>query len=538
MGTRISLNGKLLEVGSYSISEASTPLAGGDSSGAVGAISLSDVYAKNGNDILPTDIEGELEFLDTARGSSLGTTRVMTRNKASRLWEIEGDSRLGEFMIEVQVQPFVGDLEGAFLYYASLANISSDVIVDDALKTQVVNFPGFSGNLWQRMKELAIGVGADLNLISGVVVLRPVRKFEAIRERDIDSDWTIDGTNLALKQEVVWYDTEYKWDHLIYPPGGWNNEVRVLSVNAGETVEYRLETGASIMWVEQPIILTSVAPDFDGYSVYTVVGDDNLPIQPAQWADYGGSLTVEISDDTRELVVKMTGPVGLVQINGSDMKTFRIALTAGTSDSTYSTLRLVGEAVTLNEQSIILDTGVEPFRTGQEFAPTIDNEFLNNINSAYSAGVRGARRYAGRSFTLSSTVTELNKRGANGVATYPTYADAYAQFEAYDYAGVKTLQSGNSYADVRADLYASVETDIENQLFGNAPGARVWDRDSARWYRIREVTTSWGESNFQADDDTLWSDFNEWAGGLDYAGVNAHYSGKSYLQANLLGIPA
>ena len=481
--------------------------------------------------------EKQVEFIDTSRGSTLGTIRQIENNRdAEYPWHITANTRLGDFNIEVQSLPVSGTLEAAFEYYCALANIDSDIRVDPSIASMPVNFPGWRGNLWTHMKMMATGISADLNLISNVVVLRPVRQFVALTDRETSATPSLDNTDLALKQEVIWYDTERVASGLIYPPGGWNPEVRVLSVNAGQTVETTLEVPASITSIEQPVAMASVAPDYSATSVYTVVGDDNIVIQPAQWAAYGGSLSVAISDDTRSLVVTMTGASGLVQINGQPMKTFRIALSAGTSDSTYSTLRIVGDSIQLNEQSLIIPTGVEPWRTGQEFAPTIDNPFMNTLDDAYSAGVRGARRHSGKTFGLSATVTAVNRRGERGTANYPPYSYAQALWDSQTYGSVDTINAGMTYAERAAIFYAEVQDDFDNQVFGNVVGARYFDRSSARWYRVRDANTEWGIMNINADDDLLFGDIQDRFDAMTYGQVKTHFSGSSYYEANVRGV--
>lgn len=536
MGVRVKIGGKVVETSFYRVSESSTPLAGGDSSGGVGTIEI-DVAGRSDTFMY---LEKPIEFADTSRGSTLGTIRDITQNNRGLGKDhFTANSRLGEFNIETQVQPFSGTLENAFLYYCSLANIVGNVMVDDALKTRQVAFPGWYGNLWVNMKQMAMGVGADLNLISNNVILRPVRVRTAVQGRDTDSSVNVNQTSLALKQEVIWYNTQYRTASLIYPAGGWTSGTKVLSVNAGQTVETVLDSpdvAASISAIQQPVMQTFVGPGESSSSVYTVVGDDNLPIVPAQWRDYGGKLDVIINPDTTSLTVRMTGPTGLAQINGSPMQTFRIALSAGTSDSTYSTLRIVGNAVHLNRQSIIIPTGVEPYRTAQEFAPTIDNIFLNNLNDAYNAGALGAARYSGKTFSLSSTVTAINQRGVNGDASYPTYGFVQNLWSGRTYGQVKTQNTGKTYAQVKSDLYALVANNFENQLFGNAPGARVYDRGSKRWYRIRDANTQWDTTSIEADSDILFGDIKKVLTGKTYGQVKVALAGKSYFDADLLGL--
>lgn len=540
MGVMFTVDGHRVHPESYTVQESSTPLAGGDSSGAIGTIEA--VLDNLPHSPVGMNVEEPLSVIDTKLGSTLGTIREITDNRESAArYSIMASNRLGEFNIETQVAPFVGTLEAAFRYYCSLANLDTGIVVDSAIASLPVTFLGWNGNLWNHMKMMATAVGADLNLISNNVVLRPVRLFEAVRDRESSSTPGITSTELALKQEVIWYPSRYVTRGLVYPSGGWTSEVTPLSVNAGETTEVILDdrknVDASIFSIEPPVAMYEIPQDYDASSVYSVVGDDGIPIQPAQWAAFGGKLTAEVSPDTRSIKITITGASGLVQSNGQPMRVFRIGWASGTTaDQTYSTLRIVGRFVEVKPESIILPTGVPDYRTGQEFAPTIDNPFLNTLDAAYSAGTRGAGRYAGRRQTISASVTALNKRGVSGDASYPPYSVDQEEWAGMTYAQAQAAIAPKTYAQRQADLYASVGDNFDNQVFGNAPGARFWDRESGRPYRVREATTTWGGMEIEGDDDLNYEDMQGFFAGLTYAQVDAHYGGQTYYKVAIRGM--
>lgn len=540
MGVMFTIGGRRVHPETYQAQEYSTPLAGGDSSGGIGTIEA-DLPSLPFSPI-GLNAEEPLEMIDTSLGSTLGTVReVNGSNGNGTPYSVMASNRLGEFNIEAQVQPFVGRLEDAFRYYCSLANIDTGIVVDAALADLPVNFIGWNGNLWNHMKMMATAISADLNLISNNVVLRPVRLFDAVRRRNVASAPSITSTELARKQEVIWYPTRSVERGLVYPSGGYRSDITPLSVAAGETAEIILDDNkdvhASIFEIEQPVAQSFVAMDYDSSSVYSVVGDDGLPIPPQQWADFGGSLSVAIREDTRALVVTIKGASGLYQANGEPMKTFRIGISSGSSSSdTYSTLRVVGRFIETRPESLILPTGVEDFRTGQEFAPTIDNPFLNTLEAAYSAGVRGARRYAGRRMTLTASVVALNRHGDRGTANYPPYSYAQALWGGFTYGGVKALNAGLTYGDIQQRFYEQVQDDFENQVFGNAPGARLWDQDTGRYYRIRQATTTWGGMEVEGDDDLTNGDMQQFFQGRTYGQVAQHFAGLTYYKANVKGM--
>ncbi|AXC36280.1 minor tail protein [Microbacterium phage Fork] len=540
MGVTITVGGKRVHESSYTVNESSTPLAGGDSSGGVGTIEAQLVNLPMNP--VAMNLDEPITLIDTARGVTAGTVReVANSHTPGARYSVTANTRLGEFNIEAQVSPFSGTLEAAFRYYCSLANIDTGILVDSALSSKTVNFPGWYGNLWNHMKMMATAVRADLNLISGNVVLRPVRLFEAIRNREVEVTATASALDLARKQEVIWYRNRYVPRGLIYPSGGYRSDIVPLSVAAGETQEYTLDSSrdvqSSIFSLEQPVPKLVVAPNDYSSSAYTVIGDDNIRIPPQQWLDYGGKVTVRISEDTRAIIVTITGASNLFQSNGEPMRTFRLGLSADSSNSAYQTLRIVGQHIAIEQNSVILPTGVPDYRTGQEFAPTIDNPFLNDIESAYSAGVRGARRYAGRTLGISGSVSAINRRGQTGTANYPPYSYAQGRYSPMTYGAVLALNSPKTYGRIQQDFYDTVQDSFDNQIYGNAPGARYWDPQSARWYRVREASVDWSSIEITGDDDLTNGDIQKAYAPMTYGTVaSSKYAGLTYHKANLKGI--
>src|SRR5690606_16632030 len=113
-----------------------------------------------------------------------------------------------------------------------------------------------------------------------------------------------------------------------------------------------------------------VAENYESSSVYTVVGKDGLPIPVDQWVDGGGKVSVEIAEDTRSIILTVTG------MAETEYAPYRLAL--GSGDSTfYSTLRLVGTGVVFDNKTLTMETSVDPDRVSQEGAPLIDNEHID-----------------------------------------------------------------------------------------------------------------------------------------------------------------
>lgn len=585
MGFRIDIEGMKLEAESYSVTEASTPLAAGDSSGQVGTFSITvpipDQYVPLGAETagfgyglgpygvgpygggsfvdIPNSpwkvirqvgpqilIDKSVRIEDPRKGFTLGNITGTSESLDGGTIQLTGVSRLGFLNVYgVQAQPFVGTLRDAFNYYLSLADITTDLFVDDAIGDRPVVFPGWTGELWYHLKLMAAAQDCDVSLVSGVILLREIRQRIATENRDTTRSISTGSNTLAQAVEVYQYNNQPITNQLVYPVGGWNPDVEVLTVNAGETTEYTLGVSASLSAIQEPVMQTFVAQGYNSSSVYTIVADDGLAVPPAMWAAQGGSLTVSIAPDTSHLIVKLVGAMGVPTSTGSAAQNFSVALGSDTTGNRYSTLRIVGSGVAFNKVKKRVRTGVPASKTATDVGVTIDNPFISTTNDLYRAGTRAAKNFAGASMGLQGNVIAINRRGDTGTARYPTYGQVQTSLEAEiggtpTYGQVQTYYNGLglvTYSEVREHWFEVFRDDDKDQVFGNASGARIYDRKTRRWYRIRDATLSpEGISLGSADDDLTLADVEDLYSGLTYGDVQDILQPFTYREVQLAGL--
>jgi len=585
MGFRVDIEGLRVEISEYSVTEASTPLAAGDSSGQVGTFSITlpipDQYVLLGTVIggygygegpygegpyggttffgIPNSpwkvirqvgpqilIDKSVRIFDSRKGFTLGTITDAVESRDGGTIQLSGVSRLGSLNVYgIQAQPFVGTLQDAFEYYLSLAGITTDLFVDESIASRGVVFPGWSGELWYYLKMMAAAQDCDISLVSGVVLLRPIRARIATENRDTSRTISTGSATLAQAVEVYQYNNRQITNELVYPIGGWTPEVQVMTVNAGETTEYTLELSASVSSIQEPVMQTFVAQGYNSSSVYTIVADDGLAVSPALWTAQGGSLSVSISEDTTHLIVKLTGATGVPTTAGAAAQNFSVALGADTTGNRYSTFRIVGSGVAYTKVKKRIRTGVPASKTATDVGVTIDNPFISTVNDLYRAGTRAAKKYAGVGMTLSGNVIAINRRGDSGAATYPTYGEVQDAIEdeilgTPTYANVETYYDGlglTSYEDIRQHWFQVFRNDERDQVFGNAQGARIYDRKSRRWYRIRDASLAPGGISIgSADDDLTLGDIQGLYDNLTYGDVQTILDPFTYHEAELAGM--
>lgn len=585
MGFRIDIEGMKIEAADYSVTEASSPLAAGDSSGQVGTFSLTvpipDEYVALGTEVRgygygegpygegpyggsyfqgietspwkvirvlgPQVLEGKsVRIEDPRKGFTLGTITDSSESRDGGTITLSGVSRLGSLNVYgIQAQPFIGTLRQAFTYYLGLANLTTDLFVDDAIGDRPVVFPGWSGELWYNLKLMAAAQDCDVSLVSGVILLREIRKRVATSDRDTSRTVTAGSGTLAQAVEVYQYNNQPITNQLVYPPGGWNKEVEVLNVNAGETAEYTLELSASLSSIQEPEMQTFVAENYNSSSVYTIVADDGLPVNPTQWRAFGGSVRIEILPDTTRLLVTLRGAEGIPTSAGALAQNFSLALGSDTTGNRYSTLRIVGTGVAFNRVKKRIRTGVPASKTSTDVGVTIDNPFISTVNDLYRAGTRAAKMYSGASMGLSGGVIAINRRGDSGVATYPSYGQVETALKqslgpTVTYGGVQSYYNGLgliTYEQVRQHWFEEFRDDDVDQVFGNAQGARIFDRKTRRWYRIRQADlTPGGITISSADDDLTIGDIQGLYDGLTYNDVQSMLNTFTYREVELAGL--
>lgn len=563
MGIRLNVGGYKLQAIDYSVDEQSSPLAAGDSSGGVGTITfqLPGVSQDDFPDIgvTPQDtgwrklVEfGPSWFLgepvrlsDSRKGFTLGVVNSVGVNDDGS-YSFTCLSRLGDLNVYgIQAEPFIGTLGEAFDYYLGLANITSDLFVDDSVSSRPVVFPGWSGELWYILKQIAVAQDSDISLVSGVILLRPIRSRLATSGRDISRSQSAGVQTLAQAVEVYSYSNRAITNELVYPPGGWTPETQVLNVNAGETSEYTLQLSASLSSFQAPTHETFVAENYSASSVYTVIASDGFPVSQALWQSRGGKVEITINPDTTSLKVVLTGATGIPTRAGTASTNFSLALASDSSGNRYSTLRIVGTGVAFDKQKKRIRTGVPASRTGTDIGVTIDNPFISTHNELCRAGVRAAKQYAGQVPGLSGSVIAINRRGDTGEATYPTYGEVQTALDTVlgdpSYDEVKSFYISNghtTYGAVRQYWFSFVRDDFTNQVFGNVNGARIYDRKSRRWYRIRTATLNAGQISFSAEDDLTHGDFQQFHESRTYGDVELILGDLSYKKANLAGLYA
>lgn len=519
-GVDIIIGGKhryFSRVGEYTVNEEATAVDPSDTQGAFGQLTAAIADEEGVEDY----IDLSLSLTDGAQGSTVGAIRGITGDGIRATLTV--DSRLGQTAVKRQMPPFHGTLGDAIRSWLATCGILSDIIIHEDIEEIPVVLPGWSANLYDQLKKLALAYSFEMALVSGNIVFRPLRTRVAVNLRDASVTWAKDATQYAQTVEGYYYDTRWIENGLAYPGlDGWNEDVNIYSVDAGETIEVEIPIEASLVSIQQPTCVEFVDRHHSTSSVYSVTGGaDHLPIKPAQWAAGGGKLEVTIGEDTRTLLLKITGS------QEAEYAPYSIAVSAGPSDE-YSSLRIVGTGAFMKEQTLTLPAHLNPDRAPEELGATVENEFFATRAQLHPALTWTAGRYAGPRKTINVTTRGIHRRGESGVATaFPTLGDLYAIYPGASLADLYAAL-GPTVGDWNEKLFELVKDDFENQAFGNVAGARVLHRDC--WYRIRSASITPTQVTYSAEWDNTVGD--AFPGTETVAEWNARWAGKTVADFN------
>lgn len=500
MSVNVRVPGKdTTNVKSFSVQEDATPIDPSSSTGGVGQITVGmDNYTD------APRLIGDLILTDGNRGKTSGNIRTITNTDGALT--LTADSTLGMFNTERVVPPFIGTLGDAIQYYCDLVGIDNDVAVDADISSRAVIYPAWTGNVWVGIKQILAKEQIEMALVFDRISVRSLRALNINQDRKSTDGFSIDNNNAAQSVEVYYYNNSYGAQKEVFPLPE-TTDLPALTVNANQTVTITQQLNASMITINQPVVQDFVNnTSYAGTNgVYSVVGNDSLPITASQWTAQGGSLVVSITNDPSIIEITLKGP------NNTGLSPYRVAMSSGSSNY-YNSLHITGTAVVWDKKLLTLKTGVPASQTSIQVGVTVDNPFISTLQDALSTGVRTSGAYAGLNYTVSGSAFNVNRKGEGRDLIQATIADFNVAYTpGTSIASFNSSWSGQTVADFNAYWMAQVDMLWENQLFGNVTGARVLNKDAN--FRVISATTTESSVQYSAALDTIVDDFNtEWSG--------------------------
>jgi len=423
---------------SFSYSEDVTSLEPSNLDGGVGQVSISGIVVKDekignthpasklliNNDIILTDsVFGSVQF--QADSLSVGNEVV----------SITGSTIHERLNVDKTAGPHGGTgstLWTAITYYCSLVGITPQIssALEATLDAIPVNFIGWQGNVWEHLKMLCAAVsidtsgniGLEMYIDNDQLVFRQALTTSIdLTEYLEDVSLSINSTDTAQNIDIIKYETLYGSNRVIAVEDrgtltAATRNVTIddrMQVDPGETLIKRFKVNASLESVNQPTLVSAISevpyPLTGGFGEYVVVGNDDLPIQPSQWIDQGGSLTVSITENPNEIELIIVAPPAPSLPTADDpteltLAPYKIGVESS-GDEDYPALYITGTGVFFERKTKSFITGASDEYTAKENATEIDNPFMTTDHNVSTRGVAAAQAQCGPQILLSFSVS-------------------------------------------------------------------------------------------------------------------------------------
>mgnify|MGYP003600163466 CR=1 FL=1 len=480
MGVTVSVNGTSVESISYTIRESSTPVTGGDSSGAV---STFDVVLP-ATAVSPLTLHrASVQVTDPQYGTIFGEADSVKLSRDGHTRTISCVSTTGHLSVfNVVADAFSGTLTQALSYYIRLGHPTVKWSIPSAIGNRAVAYIGWRGDLWYRLKQIAIAQDLEVVLIGDTVTFRTPRSVTLPFQNYGSADLDVGDGDPAERAEMYWYRTSAVSNASVYPPYRDLESPQIHSVPAGEETEIMLQLSVSLKSIDQPVYRETITPDWFEGSAISLYTDSGSRISHAEWDRGGGSVRAEIQDDASQVKLIIRGPT---YAEGGFLRggSLRLAVPAGKSNLEYTSIRLRGTGVQFQKELIEVPTGIPKGLASSETTPTDDNPFMTS---------------PGRAYELCTSLAAAS--GARLTAQY----------------------SGPTLG-------------IPNGL-GIAAGGRFYDSQAGQWFRSRQNNYTREGVSVSGDLDTTHADMASVYEGLTYAQVQALHAGQTYDQVRLKGL--
>lgn len=294
----------------------------------------------------------------------------------------------------VQVGAFaVIQLSEAIQSYIDLIDPSL-IINYTAASNPDVFFPGWTGNVWEKLKELCAAYALQIDSVSGVITISDIgtRTVSLDNIQGGSAQLSLD-TRATGKSINITYQNASGGQGIMYDAADYD---KVFSVGVGETVTESVQTGNYPIELN-PISQTSLIEPLPGQ--YYVIAADNLPVTPEQWVAYGGSVSVAVGAIPGTIDVTLVGPRSVIP---GVTAPFSLAVSDGSTS--YPAFSVTGAGVFTEPVILNLLTGADPDKTSVEVAADINNFAINTLTQAYDRGIWASVIATGPLLTLNFTV--------------------------------------------------------------------------------------------------------------------------------------
>lgn len=264
--------------------------------------------------------------------------------------------------------------------------------------------PGFTGNVWDKIREFCALVEMDISFRRSSIEFTP-----RSRAQTTSADEFIPALPLpksGLNENVSQRETARAVEVLLYEMDGDENNYgntllwkadSVYTLEKGELKEEVVQTTSSFVFLNQPVPVTGVpVPYTSGFGSYVVWGNDGYVVDPQWWKDNGGSIKVEITGTSGEIKLIMQAPT-------VDTLRAPYRISEGTADR--PALYIMGKGMKLKEPKTMKFYTGAPL-SAQEVGVTFDSTFVTSSLLATNTGFKLAESFGTAQSSVSFTMNQ------------------------------------------------------------------------------------------------------------------------------------
>lgn len=288
--------------------------------------------------------------------------------------------------------------------------LTAESIASDSFKqTMPFKIPGFTGNVWEKMRELCALLDLDIYFERDKIV---IRYRSALRETLYDHNFiqSIAMPKGGVSEKVTDRETARSVEVLYRELAGsgydfsntllWKADT-VYTLEKGETKEELIQTDSSFVFLHPPICVSGVpVPYTSGYSSYVITGNDGYIVSPDWWISNGGSIKAYNTANSGEIRLVMQAP---------NVDTARAPYRVSEGAADRPALYIKGDGMKFNEPKVLKSyTGAE--NAAQDVGVKFDSPFVTKKLMAQNAAHKLAALYgsASSSATFSMSQADFN----------------------------------------------------------------------------------------------------------------------------------
>lgn len=268
--------------------------------------------------------------------------------------------------------------------------------------------PGFTGNVWEKLREFCSICELDIGFERDLIVTRPrSQRRETLYDNDFIPAINVNKSGLteSFAEREPAKSVEVLWREMAGSENDFANTLlwkadSVYTIEKGETKEEIVKTDASFVYLHSPIIVSGVpVPYTSGFSSYVITGNDGYIVDPKWWNDNGGYIRVYNTANSGEIKIVMQAP-------SIDTVRAPYRVSEGAADRPALYIKGYGMKMT-DPKTVKVYTGSA--EATQDVGVTFDSPFVTKKLLAYNVAHKLAVSYGTASSTIRFNISRSDQ---------------------------------------------------------------------------------------------------------------------------------